>query len=127
MAIDLNHYKSKLEEQKQILEAELKARGRQNPENPSDWEVAPERIETDTEFKDEVADELEEMEERQATELELEARYKQINHALGLIAAGKYGICEVGGEEIEAERLEANPAARTCKAHIEQEDDLPLH
>jgi RNA polymerase-binding transcription factor DksA len=31
---------------------------------------------------------------------------------------GKYGICKVCGEEIEEARLEANPAAETCKAHL---------
>ena len=34
------------------------------------------------------------------------------------IAAGTYGTCEVSGEQIEEDRLEADPAARTCKAHM---------
>ena len=33
--------------------------------------------------------------------------------ALEKIEAGKYGICEVSGEEIEADRLEAYPSAKT--------------
>ena len=37
---------------------------------------------------------------------------------------GTYGSCEISGEAIEVERLEANPAARTCKAHIEREAEL---
>ena len=38
--------------------------------------------------------------------------------ALERIEKGTYGICEVGNEEIEEDRLNANPAARTCKAHL---------
>ena len=50
---------------------------------------------------------------------ELEIRYNDIKDALDKIEKNKYGICEVSGEEIEEERLIANPAARTCKAHME--------
>jgi RNA polymerase-binding transcription factor DksA len=51
----------------------------------------------------------------------LEVRYNEIKSALKKIeesAPGAYGLCEVGGEQIEEDRLEANPAARTCKAHM---------
>ncbi len=34
------------------------------------------------------------------------------------IEDGTYGVCTVSGEEIETERLEADPAAKTCKAHL---------
>jgi len=33
------------------------------------------------------------------------------------IEDGTYGICEVGGEEIPEDRLDANPSARTCIEH----------
>jgi RNA polymerase-binding transcription factor DksA len=46
-------------------------------------------------------------------------------HALGKIEAGTYGVCEVSGMDIEEDRLEANPAARTCKAHMAEEATLP--
>ena len=48
----------------------------------------------------------------------LQARLTDVNVALGKIENGTYGICEVSGEPIEADRLEANPAARTNKAHM---------
>jgi RNA polymerase-binding transcription factor DksA len=32
--------------------------------------------------------------------------------------SGSYGKCEVCGKAIEADRLEANPAAPTCKEHM---------
>jgi RNA polymerase-binding transcription factor DksA len=52
---------------------------------------------------------------------ELELRLKDINDALNKIerADGSYGKCETSGEMIEEDRLMANPAARTCKLHME--------
>ena len=41
-----------------------------------------------------------------------------VDEALEKIEKGTYGICETGGEKIEEDRLEANPSARTCKAHM---------
>lgn len=72
------------------------------------------------------ADLVEDWNERRATLAELEIRYQNIKRALQKIEAGTFGLCEVSGEPIEADRLEVNPAARTCKAHLEQEQDLPL-
>ncbi|UOY94391.1 TraR/DksA C4-type zinc finger protein [Ectobacillus sp. JY-23] len=40
-----------------------------------------------------------------------------VNHALEKIENGQYGICEVSGEEIPLERLEAIPTATTCIEH----------
>ena len=42
------------------------------------------------------------------------------------IEKGTYGICEISGQPIEAERLKANPAARTSQANQEKEAQLPL-
>jgi len=67
-----------------------------------------------------VADRTEEYDERRATLATLEGRYNNIRLALKKITDGNYGICEVSGEPIEEDRLEANPAARTCKAHMEE-------
>lgn len=50
----------------------------------------------------------------------LEFHHKQledINYALARIEAGNYGICEVSGEIIPLERLEAMPTAVTTKEH----------
>lgn len=38
----------------------------------------------------------------------------KLNHALNRIKEGEYGKCEVCGEEIEMERLEAIPSTTTC-------------
>ena len=40
-----------------------------------------------------------------------------VKHALEKIEAGTYGICEVSGEPIPLERLEAMPTATTCIEH----------
>jgi DnaK suppressor protein len=53
--------------------------------------------------------------EKSATLLEaLEAKMAAIEHALKIIAAGQYGICERCGVEIPKERLEVKPEATLC-------------
>lgn len=42
------------------------------------------------------------------------ARLAEIDAALGRQASGGYGVCELCGIAIPAERLEAQPAARRC-------------
>lgn len=123
MALEIPHFKTKLTEEKAALETELSRVARINPENPHDWELKPVG-EGEIEFHDEVPEFLEEEEEREATEAELEARLRSVIHALDRIEAGTFGICEIGGEPIETERLEANPAARTCKKHLAENDSL---
>ena len=66
----------------------------------------------------EAADKIEEYEERRGESNVLQARFSEVTHALEKIERGTYGTCEVSGEPIEEDRLEANPAARTCKLHI---------
>ena len=41
----------------------------------------------------------------------------EVDAALARVAAGTYGVCEVCGEPITPERLEARPAARRCLRH----------
>ena len=50
---------------------------------------------------------------------ELEIRLSNVKNAQKRIGDGSYGICEVCGQPIERDRLEANPAAATCKKHME--------
>lgn len=111
-------WKHKLQSEKAELEAELSKIGRRNPDNPTDWEAKP-LANQDTTSRDDIADNLEEMDEREMVEQALEARLKEVVHALDKMAQGTYGICEVGGETIETERLNVNPAATTCKAHLD--------
>ena len=71
-----------------------------------------------------LADVVEEWDERAALVATLERQYNDVTRALGKVKEGTYGICEVGGEPIEEDRLGANPAARTCKAHMNDEGSL---
>ncbi len=65
-----------------------------------------------------LGDRNEEFEESAALTDTLSARLKDVEDALKKIENGNYGICEVSEEPIEEDRLMANPAARTCKAHM---------
>ncbi|HCB35156.1 MAG: hypothetical protein A2W52_04230 [Candidatus Taylorbacteria bacterium RIFCSPHIGHO2_02_49_25] len=116
MTPDTNIFKKKLLDEKKLVEQELSTVGRRNPENAADWEpVAPSE---ETAERDEVADKLESFEENVAIVRQLESRLGEINAALGKIHDGAYGLCAVCGKEIERVRLEANPAAATCKSHM---------
>jgi RNA polymerase-binding transcription factor DksA len=114
----INKYKERIEKELHKVEAELKTIGRKNPDNPADWEPLPEKMDTLPADDNEVADSIEAYEENTAVLKQLEIRFNELKNALKRIADGKYGICEVGGEVIESERLDANPAAMTCKKHM---------
>ncbi len=118
MIHNIEHYKELLlAEEKRLLE-ELPSVGRVNPENPNDWEATASDTDAETEDDNLLADKLEEFGERSAVEVELESQLFLVKNALKRIEEGNFGICKVGGEEIEADRLTANPAAETCKKHM---------
>jgi RNA polymerase-binding transcription factor DksA len=117
--MDTSHFKHKLEEELSLVEKELRDVASQDPETGV-W--SPKTGEMDTASpiaeKNEAGDAIEEFEEH-LSELEvLKARWSEVKHALEKIERGSYGTCEVDGEPIEPERLEANPAARTCTTHM---------
>lgn len=114
---DTAQYKALLEEEKSRLEAQLATVGRRNPSNPADWEALPQETGQEADPND-TAEQIEGYEENTAILKELEARYQDVLSALARIDAGTYGVCEVGAEKIEEARLGADPAARTCKAHL---------
>jgi RNA polymerase-binding transcription factor DksA len=93
--------------------------GWKDPET-GEWEASDGKLETmaPTQDSNEFADKLEELQERECETAVLEGRRSDVKDALMKIETGTYGICEVCGEKIEEDRLEANPAARTCKAHM---------
>lgn len=118
-------YKKRLETQLTEVINELKTIAIQDPET-DDWEAVPDNedaIETDDNVD---ADAVEDWDIRGGVVAELETRYRNINRALEKIAAGTYGICEISGEPIEPERLDANPAARTNIANRDRERELSL-
>lgn len=116
--IDIDSLKKKLEEERDTLHSQLSEVGRQNPKNPDDWQGVREDLNGQDADPNEAADTIESFEENKAITEELEVRFNGIKDALERIEAGTYGFCEVGGEPIEADRLEANPSATTCKAHM---------
>ena len=119
MTIDTEHFKKKLEEEKKSLEAELAKVGRKNPDNPSDWEAVPPERDVSQADENTVADGIADYEDNNAIVNTLESRYKDIKSGLDKIAKGVYGVCQVCKKEIDAARLEANPAARTCREHMQ--------
>ncbi len=98
-------YKQKLEEELATVEAEL-------------VELGHEDIDKTATEGDEIADRFEAEEEHEGETAALLARRAEVRQALERIANGTYGMCEECGAPIEPARLEANPAAKTCEAHL---------
>lgn len=110
-------YKEKLLAEKKSLEEELKDIAIFNTEIGA-WEATPDQELVGEIDDNDAADRFEDFEERSGMVATLSARLKDVEDALAKIEAGNYGICEVSGEPIETDRLDANPAARTNKAHM---------
>lgn len=113
-------YRALLEAELEKVTEELKTLGIHNPENPHDWIATPVGTEEGEADENVASDRAEELEERTAILADLELRFNNVSVALGKMEAGTYGTCEVCHAEIEADRLHANPEARTCKAHLEE-------
>jgi RNA polymerase-binding transcription factor DksA len=115
---DLDYFKKKLEKEKILLEEELKTVGRKNPQHAGGWEATAGKMEVDPADENEVADKIEEFEENSGILEQLDKQMSEVQAALDRIEKGTYGICEISGEPIEKERLEANPSARTSLKHM---------
>lgn len=118
MVKNTNHFKELLKKELSVLEGELKTVGRKNPDNPLDWEATEKNNGADSADELEVAGSMEEYETNRAILNQLEIRLNNVKKALSKIEDGTYGICEVCGNEIELDRLEANPPSTTCKLHM---------
>lgn len=121
----MTEYKAQLESMRNELIKELEDVGIHNPENPADWIAVPEDVDANEPDSNIVADVVEEWDERQALVATLERRYNDIVRALGKIEKNDFGTCEICNASIESDRLSANPAARTCKEHMNDEGTLP--
>jgi RNA polymerase-binding transcription factor DksA len=122
----MKDYTSQLEELLIRVTEELKAVGIHNPENPADWIAVPEGVDANQADSDLLADVVEEWDERAALVSTLERQYNDILRAQEKSTNGTFGSCEVCGAHIEEARLDANPVARTCKAHMNEEGALTL-
>lgn len=118
MPLDKKKIKEKLEKERDILVAQMGDMGKMNPKT-GEWEATPD----DSTFKEtdqnDMADRFEDFESKSAMIDVLEDRLRSINNAIKAIDKETFGTCKVCGKQIEAARLEANPAARTCKKHMQ--------
>jgi len=114
---DLKHYKAKLTSEKAELESELQEVGEKNPTLKEGWEATSKNIEVDSADENEVADKFEEYEGNSGILKQLEGQLTEVNAALDRIAKGTYGICQICGQPIEKDRLEANPSSKISIKH----------
>ncbi len=117
---DLKPLKDALNKELKTLEEELKTVGTKNPEVPGDWVATEGDLNTDAADDAEVADGIENLETNTAVLTQLEKRLIEVREALEKMDKGTYGVCEICGKKIEDDRLNANPAAATCKEHMNE-------
>ncbi len=65
----------------------------------------------------ELGTEMHDLERDQAIAESLDGELAEVRAAIGRVEDGSYGRCEVDGEPIPPERLEAMPASRRCAPH----------
>ncbi len=117
--MDTKKYAKLLEEERAKLEEELLNISIKNPKIEGDWiPIANPNSDRSAGSEDQVVKDYQS--NIVLTEI-LEARYQDILKAIKKIKNGTYGICEVTDKKISEERLDANPAARTCKDHLEKD------
>ncbi|MBP6858129.1 MAG: hypothetical protein KBC11_03030 [Candidatus Pacebacteria bacterium] len=116
--MDIKKIKEILLEEKATIEEELQDIARFNPETEQ-WEAMPNTDMMGEADDNDAADRFEDFEERTSMLHTLQARLTDINIAMSKTDGKNFGICENGNDHpIEADRLEANPAARMCKLHM---------
>lgn len=116
---NIEHWKKLLSDEKKDLLGELRDVGRENASAPGGFEATVGDDENvDAADENSLADKFEQFEERSAVEAELGGRMEEIDRALARIEDGTFGSCRVCKKTIEDARLEANPAAETCKSHL---------
>lgn len=117
--LDKKKIKEKLENERDVLLGQARDIGRLNPET-GEWEAMPEELDTRESDQNDMADRFEDFEERSTMIKVLESRLKNILSSLKNLNRESFGKCEVCKKEIEKDRLEANPAAKTCKKHMNE-------
>jgi len=116
--LDKKKIKEKLEEERDILLEQMADMGKLNPDT-GEWEATPEEQAYPEADQNDMADRFEDFEARSSMIRSLEPRLTNILQALKNLNKESFGKCEVCKKEIELARIEANPAARTCKQHLE--------
>lgn len=116
--LDKKKIKEKLEAERDVLVDEMKDMGKLNPET-GEWEATPQEVDRPEADQNDMADRFEDFEAKSSMIKSLQARLQNILQALKGINRESFGKCEVCKKDIEKARMEANPAARTCKKHLE--------
>lgn len=117
--LDKKKIKEKLEKERDVLLEQMKDMGKLNNET-GEWEAIPEELEFPQSDENDKADRFEDFETRSSMMKTLEPRLTNILKALKGLNRDSFGKCEVCKKDIEMSRLEVNPAARTCKKHLEE-------
>ncbi len=114
MAIDpktLEELKEALTREKEELEKDLARIAKPASEKEGDYEPAFEDIGRDI---DDNITEVEQFTDNLPVEITLQKKLHDVLEALERMEKGTYGICENCHQEIDIERLKANPSAKTC-------------
>lgn len=116
--LDKKKIKEKLEKERDDLLLQMKDMGRLNKDT-GEWETTPEELEFPESDENDKADRFEDFEARSSMMKTLGPRLENVLKALKGLNKDSFGKCKICGKDIEMTRLEANPAAETCKKHIE--------
>ncbi|MFH0853789.1 MAG: TraR/DksA C4-type zinc finger protein [bacterium] len=113
----INILKEKLLEEKKNLEQELKTESTTTPLEADGLTAKfPDYGDKEEENASEVAD----YSTTVTLEKQIEKSLLAVNEALEKIENGEYGNCQTCNEEIEQNRLLANPTAKQCLKHASQ-------
>jgi len=115
--LDKKKIKEKLEKERDILLNQIQDIGKLNPKT-NEWEAIPEEIISKESDQNDMADRFEDFESRSTIIKALELRLNSILNALKELPKESFGKCEVCKKYIEMDRIKVNPAARTCKKHL---------
>lgn len=116
--LDKKKIKEKLEKERDVLLEQMKDVGKLNAET-GEWDATPEELEFPESDENDKADRFENFETRSSMMRTLVPRLNTILKSLKGINRESFGRCEVCKKDIEMTRLEVNPAAQTCKKHLE--------
>lgn len=115
--LDKKKIKEKLEKERDLLIDQMKDIGKLNTDT-GEWDAIPEAVDRAEADQNDMADRFEEFEERSSMIRVLQTRLQNIMKAIKGISQQSFGKCEVCKKDIEMARMDANPAARTCKKHL---------
>jgi RNA polymerase-binding transcription factor DksA len=115
--LDKKKIKEKLENERDNLLDQMRDMGKLNPET-GEWEAIPEELDIPESDQNDMADRFEDFEARSSMIKALEPRLNNVLRALKGLNRESFGKCEICKKDIEIARIEANPAAKTCKKHL---------